>query len=152
LARPIARYLERLASHDVALRVLTRVRARVYQRIEPLAPAQLEAYRHGDLLARMVADVDALQGLHPRAIGPPLVALLAGALTVGVAAAFLPAAGLVLALGLIAGGVAVPAVSGALGRRGGGRQAAARGELAAELVELLTAAPELVANGAGDAA
>jgi ATP-binding cassette, subfamily C, bacterial CydC len=151
LSRPIARYLERLVSHDLALRVLARVRARVFRSIEPLAPAQLEAYRHGDLLARMVADVDALQGLHLRAVGPPLVALLAGALTVGVAAAFLPAAGLVLAIGLVAGGVAVPALAGALSRRGA-RQAAARGELAAELVELLTAAPELVVNGAGGAA
>jgi thiol reductant ABC exporter CydC subunit len=151
LSRPIARYSERLASHDLALRVLARVRARVYRHIEPLAPAQLEAYRDGDLLARMVADVDALQGLHLRAVVPPLAAILAGALTVGAAAAFLPAAGLVLAAGLLAGGVAVPALAGALGR-GGNRQAAARGELAAELVEALTAAPELVVNGAGDAA
>ena len=152
LARPLARYLERLASHDLALRVLGRVRVRVYERIEPLAPAQLEGYRHGDLLARMVADVDALQNLHLRGVGPPLVALLAGAVAVGVAAAFLPAAGLVLAAGLLVGGVAVPALAGWLGRRGGRRQAAARGELTAELVEVLRAAPELVAyGGAGDA-
>ena len=152
LARPVARYLERLASHDVALRVLARVRARVYERIEPLAPGQLAGYRHGDLLARMVADVDALQDVHLRVVGPPLVALLAGALSVGVAAAFLPAAGLVLAAGLVVGGVAAPALAGALARRSGGRQAAARGELSAQLVELLRAAPELVANGAGPAA
>jgi ATP-binding cassette subfamily C protein CydC len=152
LSRPLTRYLERLASHDVALRVLGRVRVRVYRDIEPLAPAQLEGYRHGDLLARMVADVDALQNLHLRAVGPPLVGLLAGVVLVGVAAAFLPAAGLVLAAGLVAGGVAVPALAGWLGRRGGRRQAAARGELSAELVEVLRAAPELVAyGGAGDA-
>jgi ATP-binding cassette subfamily C protein CydC len=152
LARPLARYLERLASHDLALRVLGRVRVRVYRRIEPLAPGQLEGYRHGDLLARMVADVDALQNLHLRAVGPPLAALLAGGVAVGVAAAFLPAAALVLAAGLVAGGVAVPALAGALGRRAGRRQAAARGELSAELVELLGAAPELVAYGAEEAA
>jgi thiol reductant ABC exporter CydC subunit len=147
LARPLTRYLERLASHDLALRVLGRVRVHVYRDIEPLAPAQLEGYRQGDLLARMVADVDALQNLHLRAIGPPLVALLAGAVVVGVAAAFLPAAGLVLAVGLVVGGVVVPALAGWLGRRGGRRQAAARGELSAELVEILRAAPELVAYG-----
>jgi ATP-binding cassette subfamily C protein CydC len=152
LARPLTRYLERLASHDLALRVLGGVRVRVYRRIEPLAPGQLEGYRHGDLLARMVADVDALQNLHLRAIGPPLVALLAGGVAVGVAAAFLPAAALVLAAGLVAGGVAVPALAGALGRRAGRRQAAARGELSAELVELLRAAPELVAYGAEESA
>jgi thiol reductant ABC exporter CydC subunit len=152
LARPVTRYLERLASHDLALRVLGRVRVHVYHRIEPLAPAQLEGYRDGDLLARMVADVDGLQNLHLRAVGPPLVALVAGVVAVSVTAAFLPAAGLVLAAGLVAGGVAVPALAGALGRRGGRRQAAARGELSAELVELLRAAPELVAQGAEQAA
>ena len=45
LARPVARYAERLASHDLALRALGRIRARVYERIEPLAPGRLEAYR-----------------------------------------------------------------------------------------------------------
>jgi len=147
LTRPLTRYLERLASHDLALRVLGRVRVRVYGEIEPLAPAQLEGYRQGDLLARMVADVDALQNLHLRAVGPPLVGLLAGAVLVGVAAAFLPAAGLVLAAGLLAGGVGVPALAGWLGSRRGRRQAAARGELSAGLVEILRAAPELVAYG-----
>jgi ATP-binding cassette, subfamily C, bacterial CydC len=149
LARPVVRYLERLASHDLALRALAQVRVRVYERIEPLAPGQLAGYRHGDLLARMVADVDALQNVHLRAVAPPFVALLAGALAVGVAAAFLPAAALVLAAGLVAAGVAVPALAGALVRRASRRQAAARGELSAELVELLRAAPELVAHGAG---
>jgi thiol reductant ABC exporter CydC subunit len=148
ISRPVVRYLDRLSAHDLALRVLGRVRARVYERIEPLAPAQLEGYRDGDLLSRSVADVDTLQNLHLRAIGPPLVALLAGAVSVGVAAAFLPAAGVILAAGLIAGGLAVPTASGYLGRTAGARQAPARGVLAAELVEMLGAAPELVAFGA----
>jgi len=148
LARPVARYLERLAAHDLAFRVLGRVRVRAYERIEPLAPAQLEGYRHGDLLSRLVGDVDALQNLHLRGIGPPLVALAAGATSVGVAAAFLPAAGLVLAAGLVVGGLGVPALAGSFARRTGRRQAAARGELTAEVVELLHAAPELAVYGA----
>jgi thiol reductant ABC exporter CydC subunit len=151
MARPLARYFERLASHDLALRVLGRVRARVYERIEPLAPAQLEGYTRGDLLSRMVADVDAFQNLYLRGVGPPLVALLAGALCVGAMAAFLPAAALVLALGLLASGMGVPVLVGRLGKRAAGRQAAARGVLSTELVELLGAAPELVVYG-GDAA
>ena len=122
----------------------------MYERIEPLAPVELEGYRRGDLLSRTVADVDALQNLHLRGVGPPLVAVLAGATAVGVAAAFLPAAGLVLAAGLLLGGIAVPAVAGALGRRAARRQAAARGELSGELVELVRSAPELVAYGRED--
>ena len=151
LGRPIIRYLERLASHDLALRVLARVRVRFYERIEPLAPAQLDCYRKGDLLSRMVADVDASQNLYLRGLEPPVVALLAGAASVGAAAAFLPAAGLVLAAGLLAGGLAVPALSGAIAARAGRRQVAVRGDLSAELVELIGGAPELLAFGADQA-
>jgi ATP-binding cassette, subfamily C, bacterial CydC len=147
LVRPLARYLERLASHDLAFRVLERVRVQVYERLEPLAPAGLEGYRRGDLLSRLVADVDALQNLYLRGVGPPLVALLAGAVSVGVAAAILPGAALVLAAGLLVGGIAVPAVSGLLSRRAARAEAAARGEVAAELVELANGAAELVVYG-----
>jgi thiol reductant ABC exporter CydC subunit len=148
LARPIARYFERLASHDLALRALGRARVRVYERVEPLAPAQLEGYRRGDLLSRMVADVDSLQNLHLRGVGPPLVALVAGAVSVAVTAAFLPAAALVLAAGLLTAGIAVPAVAGSLDRQAGGLEAAARGALTAELVETVRGASELAVYGA----
>jgi thiol reductant ABC exporter CydC subunit len=147
LARPIARYLERLASHDLALRALARIRARFYARIEPLAPAELGAFRRGDLLSRMVGDVDALQGLYLRGIGPPLVAVLTGAACVVATAIVLPEAAAILAIGLVVGGIAVPALAAYLGRAAGRRQAAARGDLSALLVELLRGAPELVVYG-----
>jgi ATP-binding cassette subfamily C protein CydC len=147
LARPLARYLERLVSHDAALRTLGRIRSRFYDRIEPLAPAQLEEYRSGDLLGRMVGDVDALQGLYVRGLGPPLVAFIVGAASVGVIAAVLPAAAIILAIGLIAGGVLVPLVAAVVSRAAARRQAPARGELTAELIELFRGAPELVVYG-----
>jgi thiol reductant ABC exporter CydC subunit len=147
ITRPLARYFERLSSHDVALRALGRIRVRVYERIEPLAPVQLAGYRQGELLSRTVADVDALQNLHLRGVMPPLTALAAGAISVGVAAAFLPAAGAVLAAGLLLGGVAVPALAATLGRRATRRQAAVRGNLAAEVLELARCAPELAIYG-----
>ena len=151
IGRPVLRYLERLASHDMTLRVLGRLRATFFERIEPLAPAELDCFRKGDLLSRMVADVDALQNLYLRGLEPPLVAVLAGAVSVGAAAAFLPAAGLVLAGGLVVAGLVSPALAGFVGARAGRRQAAARGELSAELVEALRGAPELVVFG-GEAA
>jgi thiol reductant ABC exporter CydC subunit len=149
LARPVARYLERLGSHDVALRALGRARRRVYERIEPLAPAGLHGDRRGDLLARLVADVDALQNLHLRGLVPPLVALLASAVSVAVAAAVLPEAGVVLAAGLLAAGLAGIAAGAASSRRGD-READARGELTAELVEALSGGAELAAFGCED--
>ncbi len=150
LARPLTRYLERLASHDLALRGLGRVRARVYERIEPLAPGELDAFRRGDLVQRMVGDVDALQGLTVRGLGPPFVALVVGIACVAATALVLPSAALVLGIGLVLGGVAVPALAGRLSRDAGRRQAAARGGLTADLVEVLRGAPELVAYGCED--
>lgn len=147
LARPLSRYADRLVSHDLALRGLGRIRAGVYGRIEPLAPGELEGYRRGDLLSRMVADVDALQGLYVRGLGPPVVALLVGAAAVVCTAAFLPLAAAILAAGLLVAGVAVPWLAAALARSAGRRQAALRGTLTAELVETLRGAPELVLYG-----
>ena len=147
LTRPVARYLDRLVSHDLALRALGRARVHAYERIEPLAPAGLEEYRDGDLLARMVADVDALQGLYLRGLGPPLVALAAGAAAVAAASIVLPAAGLVLACGLLAAATVVPLTAAGVGRRSARGQARAGADLTADLVEIMGGAPELVAYG-----
>ncbi len=147
LGRPIVRYLERLASHDLAFRVLGRVRVRIYERLEPLAPAELEVYRHGDLLSRVVGDVDALQFLYLRGLVPVLAAVVASAVSVGVVAAFSIWAAVVLAAGLLAAGLGVPLLAGAIGRRAARAEAAARGDLTAELVELLTGAAELSVYG-----
>ena len=150
LARPLARYLERLASHDLALRALGRIRSTVYRQIEPLAPGELDAYRRGDLVNRLVADVDALQGLYVRGVGPPLVALVVAAACVVAVAIVLPVGAVVLALGLALGGIAVPLLAARLSRFVGRRQANTRGELAAELTEILRGAPELAAYGRED--
>lgn len=150
LARPLTRYLDRLASHDLALRALGPLRARVYERIEPLAPAELAVFRRGDLLTRMVGDVDALQSLYIRGLGPPLAGFVVGVACVSATALLLPAAAAVLALGLGTAGVAVPLLAARLVRHAARRRAGAQGELTAELVELLAGAPELVAYGRED--
>src|SRR4249920_1264983 len=147
LARPLARYLDRLVSHDLALRTLGRIRVRFFERIEPLAPGELGGFRRGDLVSRMVGDVDELQGLYLRGLAPPLVALMVCTASVLVAAIILPAAALILAVGLLFGGVVLPAAAARLATHVGQRQAPLRGQLTAELVEILRGSPELVAYG-----
>ena len=70
IGRGVSRYLERLASHDVAFRVLAQVRVAIWRRLEALAPAGLALFRSGDLLARLVSDVDTTQDLFIRGIAP----------------------------------------------------------------------------------
>ncbi len=150
VGRGVFRYLERLTSHDVAFRILADIRVAIYRRLERLAPAGLAAFRSGDLLARLISDVDATQDLFLRGIGPPLAAALVGAGAVTACLFILaPAAG-VLALGLVTAGVVVPALAVAASRRAARVTAPARGELGATLTDLLSGAAELHAFGAQD--
>ena len=148
LTRPLARYIDRLVSHDLALRSLGTIRSRFFARIEPLAPGQLDGFRRGDLVARMVGDVDRLDGLYVRGLCPPLSGLAVAVLCVVAATVMLPAAGAILAAGLAIAGLAVPALAARWSREPSARLAAARAQLSSQLVELLRAAPEIVAFGA----
>ena len=74
IGRGSLRYLERLASHDAALRSLGGMRVWFYERLEPLAPGGLGAERSGDLLGRFAGDVDSLQSVVVRGVVPLTVA------------------------------------------------------------------------------
>jgi ABC-type transport system involved in cytochrome bd biosynthesis fused ATPase/permease subunit len=117
LVRPAARYAERLSSHDLAFRSLGHLRTRVFARIEPLAPAGLEAYRDGELLSRMVADVDELQDVALRLLIPLGVAVVAGAVIVTGVAVVSPVAALVLAAGLVCAATVPPLVAAGVAAR-----------------------------------
>ena len=146
--RGVFRYLERLTSHDVAFRVIADVRVRIYQRLERLAPAGLAAFSSGDLLARLVSDVDATQDLFIRGIAPPLAAALVGAGAVLTGLLILAPAGAVLAAGLLLAGVTLPILAARAARGASQRTAPSRGELAATFTDLLAGAAELQAYGA----
>ncbi|MFS7878529.1 thiol reductant ABC exporter subunit CydD [Streptomyces asiaticus] len=148
IGRAVFRYAERLVSHDAVLRVLAELRVAVYRRLERLAPAGLGRTRRGDLLSRLVADVDTVQDYFLRWLLPVGTALTVGAASVGFLTWVLPEAGAVLAAGLLVAGVVVPAVSGSLARRAERRLAPARGALSAQVVDLLAGAAELTVAGA----
>jgi thiol reductant ABC exporter CydC subunit len=149
--RGLFRYCERVVGHDTALRVLADLRVRVYTRLEKLAPSGLPAFRRGDLLARLVQDVDSVQDLMLRVIVPYAVALAVGIPTVALIWYLLPTAGAFLALALLAAAVLAPWWTRRLAKRREARQAAARGDLSAHVVDLLEGAPDLIAFGATDA-
>ncbi|ADU67231.1 ABC transporter, CydDC cysteine exporter (CydDC-E) family, permease/ATP-binding protein CydC [Desulfurispirillum indicum S5] len=75
ILRTGGRYAERILSHEATFRLLASLRVWFYQRIEPLAPAGLLRHRSGDLLSRIVTDIDTLDGLFLRVISPLLIAL-----------------------------------------------------------------------------
>ncbi|TVZ00403.1 thiol reductant ABC exporter subunit CydC [Trebonia kvetii] len=152
VGRGVFRYLERLASHDVAFRVLAQVRVAIWRRLEALAPNGLVLFRSGDLLARLVSDVDATQDLFIRGVTPVVAAALVGGATVAGCLLILAPAAAVLAAGLLTAALVVPLAGAAVARKAARAAAPARGRLAATVTELLDGAADLHAFGAADAA
>ncbi|MER7314055.1 MULTISPECIES: thiol reductant ABC exporter subunit CydD [Streptomyces] len=148
LGRAVFRYAERLVSHDAVLRTLAELRVAVYRGLERVAPAGLRTARRGDLLTRLVSDVDALQDYWLRWLLPAGTALLVGVGAVGFTGWLLPEAGAVLAAGLLLAGVGVPLVSGAAARHAERRLAPARSLLAVRVADLLGGTAELTVAGA----
>ena len=142
IGRGTGRYLERLTGHDAALRVLVRLRTRAY------AAVAAHRERTGDVLSRLVSDVDGVQELLLRCAVPVGVsAIVAAATLTGVGVVDGRAAG-VLAVGLVAAAVLGPLLGYLLSERTGRRLAAARADVSTAAVDLVRGAPDLLAYGA----
>ncbi|HEY3337699.1 MAG TPA: thiol reductant ABC exporter subunit CydC, partial [Propionicimonas sp.] len=139
------RYLERLVGHDVALRLQSALRLETYAR---LARTTLLGRRRGDLLARVIADVEAIQDLVVRVWIP--FASSAGVLLVTVAAIafFSPGSALVLLATSVVAAAVVPWVARTASARADAIALPLRGELADAARELTRTAADLVAYGA----
>ncbi|MFF5051873.1 thiol reductant ABC exporter subunit CydC [Micromonospora sp. NPDC000663] len=149
ISRGVFRYTERLAGHDAVLRMITDVRARVFA---TLAARRTAGHRSGDVLSRLVSDVEAVQDLLLRVLVPGSAAALVGVLAVGGATLISPLAGAALAVGLLVAGVALPALATVVTRRSAAEVAPLRGALATDAVDLTHGAADLAAFGATDAA
>ncbi|MGC4819482.1 thiol reductant ABC exporter subunit CydC [Micromonospora sp. DT63] len=149
ISRGVFRYTERLAGHDAVLRMITDVRARVFA---TLTARRDTRHRSGDVLSRLVSDVEAVQDLLLRVLVPGAAAALVGVLAVATAALISPPAAGVLALGLVVAAVALPALATAVTRRSAAEVAPLRGALATDAVDLTHGAADLAAFGATDAA
>ncbi|WP_239120405.1 thiol reductant ABC exporter subunit CydC [Catellatospora chokoriensis] len=143
IGRGVLRYVERLASHDAVLRMVTEVRARIFAALVDRPPA-----RRADALSRMVSDVDAVQDLVIRVLLPMAAAGLVAVAAVGTALLADPATALVLLAGLLVTGVALPLLAARLARHGSARLAPLRAAYAVDTVDLVHGAADLAAFGA----
>jgi ATP-binding cassette subfamily C protein CydC len=148
IARGVFRYLERYVSHQTTFRLLARLRVWFYEGVEPLAPARLMGHRSGDLLARVVSDIDTLENLYLRVIAPPAVAVMVAA---GMAI-FMAWYDLRLAAALVGflalAGVAVPLAVRRLSHTTGRRLVTTRSDLGVALIDGVQGLADLVAYGA----
>jgi len=151
IARPLARYAERYLSHDLTLRLLTKLRVRVYACLEPLAPSLLLNYRSGDLLSRLLADIDELQNVYLRTLAPLVVAASIILLTYAALAFFSPLLAWIALAFLACASIGVPLLSWRLALGVGRQQLATRAEEKALLVDSIQGMQELLAYGRAEA-
>ncbi|MBN9743201.1 glutathione/cysteine ABC transporter permease/ATPase [Amycolatopsis sp. A1MSW2902] len=151
LAKGVLRYVERLLTHDVALRVLTELRVRVWTRLVRIGPAVTARLRRGELLRRLVSDVDRQQDLVVRGLVPGTATFAVLAATATTLGFLLPAAGIAAAAGLAIAAIVAPAVTAVATRRAERDTARLRSELSARTVELLHASADLLAFDAAHA-
>ncbi|WP_394130548.1 cysteine/glutathione ABC transporter ATP-binding protein/permease CydC [Shewanella maritima] len=76
IARTASRYGERLATHEATFKLLTELRVWAWKKLLPLSAKNLQTIRSGDLLNRLVADIDTLDHLYLRLITPMSASLL----------------------------------------------------------------------------
>jgi ATP-binding cassette subfamily C protein CydC len=147
VSRAALRYVERLVSHDVTLRLLGRLRMALFRALAPLSPARLLSHRSGDLLGRVLEDVGTLESLYVRVLGPSLAAIGIAALLAALLWRFSSALPVVAVGGLALGGVVAPRLAARLGEAPGRRLVSLRGELLARLVDGVRGVADLLAFG-----
>lgn len=149
ISRGISRYLERLVSHNVTFRLLARLRVWFYEKLEPLVPARLMEYKSGDLLARVIGDVEILENFYVRVISPFLTAILIGLIVaIFFASFYLPIALVLISFFLILG-LILPLLAQLFSRAPSKRLITQRAELQSQLVDGIQGMADLLAFGQG---
>jgi ATP-binding cassette subfamily C protein CydCD len=147
IARGVFRYLERLVSHYVNFSLLARLRVWFYAALEPLAPARLLQARSGDLLSRIVGDIETLQNFFIRVLAPPATALVVAAIMAVFLAAFDPSIALVVLVFMVLIGAGLPLSARVAGRNSGRRVLLIRSELSTALIDGIQGCADLIALG-----
>lgn len=149
ITRGVFRYFERLVSHSVNFKLLSGLRVWYYHSIEPLAPAGLQDQRSGDLLSRVMTDIETLDNFYIRVVSPPIVA---GIVTLGtgwfVGSLNASLAG-ILVSGLLLAGVISPIFTFTFNRTAGKNQILARAGLNTLVIEMVQGLDELLMMGQG---
>ncbi len=148
--RVLSRWLERIVTHEATFRLLSRLRVWFYTRIEPLAPAGLQGYRSGDILSRLVADIDTLNNFYLRVFTPFLVAGLATLLMAGFFALYAWSVGLALFVLLALTGLLLPLLSERLGAGSSREVTRLQAEMRTQVIDALQGMGEILTANAAE--
>lgn len=145
--RILSRYFEKLVGHNATLTLLSDLRRWLFAALFPRLPLADRSLRHGDLVTRMTADIDALDTIFLLAIGPFLAALVLGGAVSAVLFAILPQAAWIYLGAIVTSVIVIPAILARATKRLGRDAVEAAATLRAHVLDAIAGHDDLVAFG-----
>ncbi|MEK4671215.1 thiol reductant ABC exporter subunit CydC [Niallia sp. FSL R7-0271] len=137
LVKAGAKYGERLYSHRATFTILSNLRVAFFGKLTPLVPNVFQKYRSGDLLARVVGDVESLQNFFLRVFYPPMVLFLVFISTIFFASFYSMEIAVILLIGFLLTTVLIPALFTLRQVKINGKVRNERGELSTYITEMM---------------
>ncbi len=144
ISRAICRYGERYVSHSMAFQGLYELRIAFFKRLEPLVPRIFQSMKMGDLLGRIMADIETLQFFYLRTLVPSLSFLVVTVLGCIIGYQLHPIVAMVIALYSILVGVVLPMIITYVLRQVPPMRLHTRGRMKEELIESIHGVVDII--------
>lgn len=145
IIKAVAGYVEQYQGHHVAFGLLAEMRSDFLRQVEPLAPAALTDARSGDLVERVMSDVDRVEVFYAHTLAPVVAGMVVPTVTVAAVSIWVdPRMGLALAVAMLLVGFVVPSVSSRAARGAAERAGTLTGDLAAHVTDGIQGLGEVV--------
>jgi ATP-binding cassette subfamily C protein CydC len=147
ISRAAFRYGERLVSHSVNLRLVSSLRSWFFEKIQSGDVNKIVVFKSGDLLDRVLHNLETLENFYVRVISPYIVFLVITTCASIFLGHYRAAFGWILFIGLIVCGIVLPFFALVLTRRPSKIAQQRYSEYSSSIVETLDGLEELTAFG-----
>lgn len=109
--RGVSRYFEQYLNHDIAFRLLAKIREKIFNTIRNLGPAKVSGKHSAELITSITSDVEALEVFFAHTISPVMIACFTTVITVGFLSFFNLQLAVLLFIGQLIIGIFIPTFS-----------------------------------------
>lgn len=147
VSRGILRYAEQASNHNIAFRLLARIRSKVFASLRKLAPAKLEGSEKGNLISVLTSDIELLEVFYAHTISPIAIAVITSVVMCVFLGHYHVSLGILAAVFYMMVGVVIPVLNGKAGQEYGRRYRKKYGDLNTVVLDNLYGLDEIIQYG-----
>lgn len=147
VSRGILRYAEQASNHNIAFRLLARIRSKVFASLRKLAPAKLEGSEKGNLISVLTSDIELLEVFYAHTISPIAIAVITSVVMCAFLGHYHVSLGILAAVFYMMVGVVIPVLNGKAGQEYGRRYRKKYGDLNTVVLDNLYGLDEIIQYG-----